>query len=463
MAKGQVTGLVISPEAIEWTTLRAGKNRQGSVFNAGRSEPGVPRPLEEPEAIAGAASRLKTELRAQKGTSTVALPSEDLLLRVLELPAVDPEELPGIAELQADKFSPFPIENMIVSYEVLRSTEESCTLLVAAIQSHIVESLGSLLHAAGLSASRIDAEILGWWRLLKDAGHINDQGRHLVVLLADGPPEIVVVQDGIPIVFRSLAQTGGITGDELASEIAHEVGYTLMTLELERGQTGTDSVCVCSRDGTLPAELDEKLRGECACDITVKSLASLPPLSEGIARRTADGGILLDLTPAAWQESGKSKAFRKHVVLTACTFFGLWLAVVGGFMGALYFQKNRLTARNAELAALEGPAMAVRETRDRVRVIRRYMDRKRSSLECLREISTVQPQGIELMSFTYRKGEEVKIVGEAMDVNTVYDFKNKLDGCGLFSKTSLQGPHFDKRKRKQVFDIEMNFPGSGES
>ena len=74
-----------------------------------------------------------------------------------------------------------------------------------------------------------------------------------------------------------------------------------------------------------------------------------------------------------------------------------------------------------------------------------------------------QPVGIDLTSFTYRKGEHVKIVGEAMDVDRVYDFKNKLDDSELFTKTSLQGPRFDKRKRKQVFDIEMTLAGNGES
>ena len=463
MAKGQITGLAISPEAIEWSVLRAGKNRPGSVFDSGRVEPGVPRGTVEPEVVKEASSRLKAGLRGVKGAVTVGLPSGDLLLRVLDLPVVEPEELPGIVELQADKFSPFPIENMVVSHEVLRQTEDSCTVLIAAVLSQTVEDLGALLHGAGLSVARIDAEILGWWRLLKDSRQIGATGRHLVVLLAGGAPEIMVVQDGIPVVFRCLAEMAEAPDDDLAAEIAHEVGYTLMTLELEQGQAGTDSIAVCSISGQAPTGLVEKLRDECACDVQQKSLASMAPLSEGLARRTADGTARLDLTPAAWQESGRSKQFRKRVVVTAVSVLGLWLALVGGFLGALYFQKNRLSTSRATLAELEGPTAAVRETRQRVRVIKRYMDRTHSSLECLREIATVQPVGIELTSFTYRKGEHVKIVGEGPDPAGIYDFKNKLDASGLFTRTTLHGPRFDRRKRKQIFDIEMILPGNGES
>ncbi|MFC1462198.1 PilN domain-containing protein [Verrucomicrobiota bacterium] len=463
MAKGQITGLVISPGAIEWATLRAGKNRPGSVLDAGRVEPGVPRKPEDPEALSEASSRLKTETRGVKGGVTVGLPSGDLLLRVLDLPIVEPEELPGIVELQADKFSPFPIENMVVSHEVLRQTEDSSTVLVAAIQSGIVESLGTLLHGAGLSAARIDAEVLGWWHLLKESRQISDTGRHLIVLLASDTPEIVVVQDGIPVVFRSLDEMTGMTDEDLSAEITHEVGYTLMTLELEHGEAGADSISICSLSGQAPAGLAEKLREECACDILLKPLASLPSLAEGLARRSTGSQAVLDLMPAAWHESGKSKQFRKRVILTACAVLGLWLAVVGGFLGALYFQKSRLETGKAELEALDAPATAVKETRERVRIIRRYMDRTHSSLECLREISTVQPAGIELTSFTYRKGEQVKIVGEGLDVTRIFEFKNKLDGSGLFTRTTLHGPRFDRRKRKQIFDIEMDLPGNNES
>jgi len=462
MAKGQVTGLAISPGTIEWTTLRAGKKRPGSVLDSRSVEPGVPRAPQDSDEAAEAASRLKTETRSIKGAVTVGLPSTDLLLRVLNLPPVEPEELPGIVELQADKFSPFPIENMVVSHEVLRRTEDTSTVLVAAIRSDIVESLGTVLHSAGLRAERIDAEVLGWWQLLRDSRQVSDTGRHLVVLLAGATPEIVVVQDGIPIVFRSLAETADIGDDDLSGEIAHEVGYTLMTLELEQGRAGADSVSICSPTGQAPAGLVDRLREECACDVSVQSLSLLPSLSEGLARRTASGEGTLDLTPSAWHESGKSRQFRKRVVLTACSLLGLWVAVVGGFLGALYFEKTRLDTRKAELDALETPANRVKETRERVRIIERYMDRSHSSLECLREISTVQPAGVELTSFTYRKGEQVKIVGEGLDVPRILDFKNKLDACGLFTKTVIHGPRFDRRKRKQIFDIEMALPGGGE-
>ena len=462
MAKGHITGLVISPEVLEWTTLRAGKNRPGSVHDAGRAEPGVMMKPEDPDAVTEATTRLKTEFGGPKGAVTVGLPSGDLLLRVLELPVVEPEELPGIVELQADKFSPFPIENMVVSHEILRQTEESCTVLVAAIQSQIVESLGELLHGAGLSAARIDAEILGRCRLLTDSREISETGTHMVVFFAGGPPEIVVVRDGIPIVFRCLAEMGDLPESDLTSEIVHEIGYTLMTLELEHGQSDVDSIAICSATGQAPAGLVEKLREEYPCDVSVKSLALLPSLSEGLARRTADGGACLDMTPAEWHESGRSKQLRRRITLAACLVFGLWLATVGGFLGALYYQKNRLNSRKEQLAALEEPTNAVKEMRERVRVIRRYMDRTHSSLECLREISDLQPAGIDLTSFSYRKAEQVKIVGQSIDVDRVYDFKKKLDASELFARTTLHGPRFDRRNRNQIFDIEINLPGNGE-
>ena len=86
MTKGQTTGLVISPETIEWTTLRGGKNRSTNVVDSGRTEQGVPADLTDADVAAEAADRLKVQCHGVKGDLAVGLPSEELLLRVLELP-----------------------------------------------------------------------------------------------------------------------------------------------------------------------------------------------------------------------------------------------------------------------------------------------------------------------------------------------------------------------------------------
>jgi Tfp pilus assembly protein PilN len=62
-----------------------------------------------------------------------------------------------------------------------------------------------------------------------------------------------------------------------------------------------------------------------------------------------------------------------------------------------------------------------------------------------------------MSSFSYRKGESVKMAGDAGSVDQVYAFKRNLDGSALFPKAELQGPRADK-SGKQVFDLTLSLP-----
>jgi len=77
-------------------------------------------------------------------------------------------------------------------------------------------------------------------------------------------------------------------------------------------------------------------------------------------------------------------------------------------------------------------------------------------------VAVAKPDKVDFTLYSYRKNESLKISGTASLVSQVYAFKNKLDQSDLFETTTLVGPRFDSRKRKQVFDVEIRLSG-GES
>lgn len=446
MAKEHITGLVIRKDLLEWSTLLKGKERSDVVAS-------------ERAALEEDIEQRKASLAGVKGEVTVGLGSEQILLRVVSLPIVEDDELASISRLQVDKFSPFPVESMVVSHEVLHKSDDNCLVLIGAARDEIVQALGKTLNDAGISPARVDADVLGWWRLLADASEIAEKGLQVILLMDGATTELIVLQDGIPMVFRSLGSNEGMTEEELAVETASEVGHTLMSLELEYGSADTSTVSVWTRGGTAEI-MAAGLRNECSCEVNVKDLDSLPPLSEGLARRSAsDAGPGLDLTPDSWRLAAGARLFKKKMLVAAGLAAGVWILGLAGLMGGLYYQKTSLASLEAQAEKLKEPALEVRKMRKRVHMIRRYTDRSHSALECLREISVLLPKGVKLASFSYIKGKAVKIPGDAATVEQVYEFKNKLDGSKLFDEVSLKGPRWDKKKRKQVFDIEIELPG----
>ena len=210
-----------------------------------------------------------------------------------------------------------------------------------------------------------------------------------------------------------------------AEELVREIGFSLMSLELEHGVCLERSACVWGR-GEVSEAILNGLHEQCECRVASEDLEALPLVTEGISRRALDGATL-DLTPPEWREKEESHRFGRKVWLFSGCFAGVWLAVVLGFLGCVYYQEHKLRGMEAERDTWVPKAEEVSNIRRRVSVVKAYADQEHSSLECLRALALNQPVGVELSSFTYRKSELVKIVGDAATVAQVYDFKNKLD------------------------------------
>ena len=102
--------------------------------------------------------------------------------------------------------------------------------------------------------------------------------------------------------------------------------------------------------------------------------------------------------------------------------------------------------------------MQVNEMRARVRLIRRYMDRRQSVLECLREVALAKPDGIDLTSFSYRREESVKLNAQAVRSPMIFQFKRMLDDSDVFAEVKL-GDQVRDRSGKERFDMELTLGG----
>ena len=128
MATAWITGVCVLPNRLEWTVLRRVKDAWEPAGQGGADLPGA-----EGGKPGLAAAALKPHLRHFKGRVAVALPTDRTLLRVALLPSTDAAELRGMAELQTDKFSPFPVENVAAGAEVLEAAGSSSLVAMAVV------------------------------------------------------------------------------------------------------------------------------------------------------------------------------------------------------------------------------------------------------------------------------------------------------------------------------------------
>lgn len=460
MRKQRILGMAFEGSRVSVAVL--GRTAElSSVENTGECDLGMPVASfisGEAAVPVEAVDSLKSAVGGRVDCAGVSIPSEQALLRIMRLPAADQEETAGMVNLQIDKMSPFPIEDMVVGYEVLSEDSGLVSVLGVAVRRKIVENIWKLLGAAGIVPDRVDVNSLVWWDLIRKSGSVSQDGSQVFIIIRDAASEFIVVNGGVPVLFRAFLRSEGQTDLQFMEEICDEISYTLMSLEIEFGAFHDFSITIFHA-GVLSEELKERPAGLCGGRLEVKTLDVSAGLAGAVAGRCSHAGVI-DLTPASLKEQRAKSGFRKRMIRAFGAIAAVWLVSMAVLFGGVSFQKLRLKRVAAARESIKAEALEVRELRRKVTTIDLYVDRSRSALEALREVSLRQPEGVDITMFNYRKGAELKLSGESSDVNLVYEFKKAMDGSALFTSVSLDGPQ--KVRGKEVFEITASFPGGEE-
>jgi Tfp pilus assembly protein PilN len=266
------------------------------------------------------------------------------------------------------------------------------------------------------------------------------------------------------VVFRSLGPHHGFNDPEEISEITEELGFILTSLEAEWGMaTGTRMSVWSMTEPSL--DFVAQLSESCGMDVDVQSLETLPSLSEGMARRSARKGVeKLNLAPTDWLEREKSRKVKRTLLLLTVVFMVLWLSVSGTLFGLFSMQEKRYRQLQVKTEELNAEARQVRTMKEKVQSLTEYADRSRSALETLREITALLPQGIDLSSFTYRKGARVTLRGEARSEAPIYTYIEALEKSEMFTQVKTEGIASKRRKNQTIteFKVSCELPGGGE-
>jgi Tfp pilus assembly protein PilN len=461
MAKNLITGIFFRGRHVEWTSIR--DKKKGDCEIADHRE--VMLELEEAQPDYSApetATAVKKACSHIKGQVCVSVPTEHALLRIVELPSVDDDELAGMVELQVDRFSPFPLEHMAVSYEILEQRESVTRVLIAGVRRDVVEAIGAAFGGAGLLPHWMDIEILGWWRLLQDTGHLQAHGWQVVLLLFEHTVEMIVMRENRPVIFRSLGGVRDLGREEDLEDLSNEILYTLTSLETEWGSAGEARLAIWT-DEALSPDILNRLSG--GAEVETFALKELPPVSEGLARRCLPtGSQQVNLVPEDWHEKARFRHARRIVVSLTVLFVGLWLSGVIVFMVLLNMQTDELTRTRGRAEQLEASAVRVRQLQGKVKSLEEYADRSRSALECLREVTVRLPDGVDLTSFAYRKGKQVNLRGEASSESPVLQYIEALERSDIFDRATTEGISSARRQGRTVteFKITAQLPGEGD-
>ncbi|VGO15276.1 hypothetical protein PDESU_03858 [Pontiella desulfatans] len=450
-----ITAACRTPDGIEWTTLKIKQDGNELVEQRAHA---VALPEENLEESIAAIQLPEQLIEHLAGDVTAALRTSELLMRTMEFPTSDPSEIANMVGFQIDKVSPFPIDQLAIAHEILRDNGESADVLMAGAKRACIDAIGDTFEKKGVRIHSIDARILGWLELLRGKEQLRDRGCEILIIDDQIDFSLTVMNEGIPIAFRSLQED---TGDmNVVEELVYEIGYTLTMLDTEH-ELETPSVIQFWSFGEIPDALLTKLSEKSGIRVEHHDLGMLPPLSQGIVERALHAENRIELIPREWIEHEQRKQLRKKFTIISAGIAAIWVMVLLVFFGIYKVRDVQLAGIQADAEAIRPAAEQALQNRQKLQALKEYTDRSDSSLETLREVTRLLPIGdIEFVSFNYTKGKAISLRGTARSDDLANDYFSALNKSALFDGTKdvSVSTKTTKGVRRAVYSVTLPFP-----
>lgn len=152
---------------------------------------------------------LRDILRESKTTSTicgVALPLSSSLISFINIPAVADKQLKDVINLEARKYIPVPLNEVVLDYSVIPKEEAATTdeekkenkpqtedVLIVAIHNEYINNYQSIMNGTGLTPSFYEIEIFSSIRSVLDQGI----GTSMIIDFGSRITKLYIVERGI--------------------------------------------------------------------------------------------------------------------------------------------------------------------------------------------------------------------------------------------------------------------------
>jgi len=164
--------------------------------------------------------------------AAVAIPGKYVSSRIIELPFSDPKKIDRIIAIEIENYVPFDIEDMVLSYQILESKENSSRLFVSLVKKSDLQTFMEHLALAGLdpAAIGVGGNCIAFAAALADPEP--EQERGILHLNAD-QSELTVMDGNSLIAVRSIPIGYSSTGKANFLSLVQRLKQTLQSIRVE--------------------------------------------------------------------------------------------------------------------------------------------------------------------------------------------------------------------------------------
>lgn len=204
------------------------------------------------EAVSTALRELWKRAGIRAKDVSIGVSNQKVVVRLIDLPYMERDELEGAIQYQAQDYIPIPIEEAIIDFQIIGdymtpADEHMMEVLLVAAQKDMIASAVSAVEGAGLKLAQVDVTAFALVRALLGVGTgwLGDDSETAgeafgVVHISSGLTNIVVVERGIPRFTR----VSSLAGNQFTQAIANVLNLTFDEAEDLKIRAGLPSIDV---------------------------------------------------------------------------------------------------------------------------------------------------------------------------------------------------------------------------
>jgi type IV pilus assembly protein PilM len=198
--------------------------------------------IEDPETLSGLLKELWNRSGIKGKRVILGIANQKVIVRPIELPYMEREELDSALRFQVQEFIPIPTDDAILDFEIIEEfmtaeEERMLTVLLVAAHRDMIQSFIGALQGAGLSLDAIDLKAFALprslvkreYQLAEEAG---EEESTCIVNIGAGITNIVILKDKTPRFARFLLRGGNDFTTTIMDRLDMDIG------EAEEVRTG---------------------------------------------------------------------------------------------------------------------------------------------------------------------------------------------------------------------------------
>jgi hypothetical protein len=363
------------------------------------------------------------------------LPSEQVFLRVVQLPQADPSEIGSMLEFQLEKLSPIPVTQIVWSFEIVPSREINniTALVIIAARDAVDERLGAL-EQSGYRPDRL--ELPHVYELVRN---IPEGDGVWIYPWSEGGREFCVVAWWFTGTLRNLQLIHLPSAGDRAGLLKDQLLKTAWAGEMEGWLHFPMRWNVVAPTGVA----EWKTMFDNWVDGKVDFLEQPAPdrFAEFAAARSIRGEPAANLLPPEFSARYRQEFIDSLWMRGLAVLVGVYAFAVFAYFVAVQVMHYRVRGVRKEVAGISQTYTNTLRLREQVQVMQDQANLKYAALDCLKTASDLLPTELTLNSVVLGNGQKLDLRGSSETAKALADYNDALrnatiDGKPLFKSVS---------------------------